>query len=87
MAKKQAGQPERLWTVDEVASHVGVNIETVRRWLRTGALRGIRLGTKAGWRIRERDLEAYLEQRIPVGHPAMVGGRAKREGRGAISHG
>jgi excisionase family DNA binding protein len=54
---------ERLLTVGDVASHVGVNIETVRRWLRAGALRGIRLGTKAGWRIRRRDLDAYLEQR------------------------
>jgi excisionase family DNA binding protein len=54
---------ERLLTVGDVASHVGVNIETVRRWLRAGALRGIRLGTKAGWRIRRRDLETYLEQR------------------------
>lgn len=84
MPKKQTGQPERLWTVDEVATHVGVNIETVRRWLRTGALRGIRLGTKAGWRIRQRDLDAYLEQRTPVGQPAMPGGRARRGERGAV---
>lgn len=84
MPKKQVGQPERLWTVDEVATHVGVNIETVRRWLRTGALRGIRLGTKAGWRIRQHDLEAYLEQRTPLGQPAMSGGRARRGERGAV---
>ncbi len=52
---------ERLWTVEDVAEHMGVSIETVRRWLRSGALHGIRLGTKAGRRIRARDLEAFLD--------------------------
>ena len=34
--------------------------ETVRRQLRGGELRGVRFARKAGWRIRESDLQAYL---------------------------
>jgi hypothetical protein len=31
--------------------------------LRSGELRGVLLGRKAGYRIRERDLEAFLAER------------------------
>jgi excisionase family DNA binding protein len=51
---------EQLLTVDEVARRLGVTAETVRRWLRSGELRGVRFARKAGWRIRESDLQAYL---------------------------
>jgi excisionase family DNA binding protein len=43
-----------------------VQQETVRRWLRQGELRGIRLSRKAGWRIHQRDLDAFLEDRTNV---------------------
>jgi helix-turn-helix protein len=40
-----------------------VQEETVRRWLRQGQLRGIRLSRKAGWRIRQHDLDSFLDGR------------------------
>ncbi len=54
---------ERLLSVPEIAEAMKVNHETVRRWLRTGELKGIQLGSKAGWRIRESDFQAFLRAR------------------------
>ncbi len=48
---------QEYYTVSEVADMKNVNAETVRRWLRTGKLKGQRLGgTKSGWRIHRHDL-------------------------------
>ncbi len=54
---------ERLLTVQDVVDRLQVHEQTVRRWLRSGELRGYSLGRKSGWRIRERDLETFLEER------------------------
>jgi excisionase family DNA binding protein len=51
----------RLMTVDEVAERLRVGAETVRRWLRLGKLKGARLPNKAGWRIREEDLDRFVD--------------------------
>lgn len=41
--------------------------ESVRRWLRTGVLKGIRPATrKEGWRIREDDLKVFIKERLPT---------------------
>jgi excisionase family DNA binding protein len=54
---------ERTFTVPEVAARLRVTEWTVREWLRTGRLRGYRPGgTKAGWRVDESDLAAFIEQ-------------------------
>ena len=54
---------DELLTVQEVAQRLKVHPQTVLRWLRDGALHGVRLGgRRAGWRVKESDLEAYLEQ-------------------------
>jgi len=60
---------QEYYTVSEVAEMKNVNSETVRRWLRTGKLRGQRLGgTKSGWRIHRQDLvpaeDAEPERRV-----------------------
>ena len=54
---------EQLKTVQQVAERLQVHEETIRRWLRDGELVGINLGGKSGWRIREREIEAFLERR------------------------
>ena len=54
-----------LLSVEDVAARLDVTEETVRRWLRSGDLRGIRLSRKAGWRIRESELQAFLDKRTP----------------------
>lgn len=51
---------ERLLTAAEVAERMNVTQETVRRWLRSGRLAGRNFGGKMGYRIRERDLEAFI---------------------------
>ena len=55
---------ERLYTVPEVAEKLRVSTWTVLNWLRAGQLKGFRAGgTKAGWRIRESDLQRYVAER------------------------
>jgi excisionase family DNA binding protein len=52
---------DRVLTVPEVAERLRINEETVRRWLRTGKLQGVRLGgTRAGYRIAESEVERLL---------------------------
>ena len=48
---------------DNIAKTLGVNRDTVRRWLRTGALKAVYVGGRTGYRIRESDLEAFLRAR------------------------
>jgi excisionase family DNA binding protein len=56
---------DRFLTVEEVAERLNLSTETIRRWLRSGRLRGIRIGARrAGWRIREHDLAAYLHDQM-----------------------
>ncbi len=56
---EQAG----LLTVEDVAKRLRMGPETVRRYLRSGELKGIRFGYKAGWRVTEEDLAAFIEQK------------------------
>lgn len=53
----------RWLTAEEVARALKVTRATVRRLLRAGHLRGSRLGTKAGWRVKEADLLAFMDGR------------------------
>ena len=58
---------DRFLTVAEVAERMRVTEFTVRNWLRAGKLKGTRPGgTKAGWRIKEGDLERFIAQGQPV---------------------
>lgn len=51
---------EKLFTPEDAAKILLVKPETLRGWLRTGKLKGVRAGRL--WRIRESDLEAFLER-------------------------
>src|SRR5436305_4252505 len=53
--------PSYLTTAD-VATRLGVSLDTVRRWLRSGELKGTPFG-RAGYRIEDADLQAFLDQR------------------------
>ena len=58
-------ETDRLLTVPEVAERLRLNPETIRRMLRDGRLRGFRIGAdNAGWRISERDVAAFIQDRI-----------------------
>jgi len=64
-------EKDRLLTVQEVADQLRASPETVRRWLRQGQLRGIRLGgTKLGYRIPESEVRHFLAERFEGGAAA-----------------
>ncbi|MBC7335362.1 MAG: helix-turn-helix domain-containing protein [Clostridia bacterium] len=54
---------DRLLTPEEPAERLAVSPKSIREWLRQGKLKGVRAGRL--WRIRERDLKAFLD---PVLH-------------------
>jgi excisionase family DNA binding protein len=53
--------PSYLTTAD-VATRLGVSLDTVRRWLRSGELKGTPFG-RAGYRIEDADFQAFLQRR------------------------
>lgn len=53
-------------TVQQVCDQLQVSDQTVRRWIKAGALPAKNFGGKAGYRIREADLAAFLD-RVPTG--------------------
>jgi excisionase family DNA binding protein len=54
-----AGTPERLLTPDQVADRLSLSVLTVRAWLRSGKLPGVKPGGRV-WRVREYDLDEYI---------------------------
>jgi excisionase family DNA binding protein len=53
----------KLYTVDDVAKLLTVHPDTVRNWIKSGELAAIDLGGRAGYRISEVDLNAFLQKR------------------------
>jgi len=53
-------EEKKLLRPEEVAEQLQVSERTIRRWLRAGELRGIRVGRL--WRIRRKDLAAFLDK-------------------------
>jgi excisionase family DNA binding protein len=64
-ADEGAQVEDRWFTVEQIAQQLQVSEQTVRRWLRDGSIRGHSFGGKAGWRVKESDLNAFLETRRP----------------------
>ncbi|HLZ70001.1 MAG TPA: helix-turn-helix domain-containing protein [Dehalococcoidia bacterium] len=55
---------DQLLRVPQVAQRLGLSTATVLAWLRDGRLKGFRLGgTRAGWRVRAEDLDAFIADR------------------------
>ena len=52
---------DSFYTPDEIAELLKVAPGTVRHWIRTGQLPGVRVGGRF-WRVRSEDLEAFLDQ-------------------------
>ena len=55
---------EPLLTPRQAAARLLVSEKTVLDWLRRGQLKGVKAGRL--WRIRERDLEAFLVEPEPT---------------------
>ncbi len=51
---------ETLLTPSEIAARLQLQERTVTRWLRTGYLRGFKLGKE--WRVSPEDLRAFIER-------------------------
>lgn len=50
----------KLYTPEEIAELTGFKKRTIVRWLQTGKLPGIKIGTQ--WRIKHKDFAEFLEQ-------------------------
>jgi excisionase family DNA binding protein len=62
MAKPQVRSPEPLLDIPTVAGICGVSEKTIRRWIKALDLPAARLGNQ--WRIRPRDLEDFVRDRL-----------------------
>ena len=51
-----------MLTLRDVAETLKVSETTVRRWVRAGSLPGYKVGKRGQLRVREEDLELFLEQ-------------------------
>ena len=58
---------DEMLTADEVAKIMKVSIKTVRKWVRTGELATIPIGTRE-YRISRRDLNAFIEEQRKKRH-------------------
>ena len=50
---------EKLLTTETVAKVLLVKPDTLRGWLRTGKIKGVKVGSRL-WRVRESEVEAFL---------------------------
>lgn len=72
----------KLLNLKEVSKLLQINPEVLRRWLRNGKLRGVKVGSD--WRVYESDIQSYLvpnssvsntkENKSSEGHPQMPDG-------------
>ncbi|GBG06204.1 putative excisionase [Paenibacillus agaridevorans] len=56
----------RLYSADEVAKLLSIDMNTCYKWLREGRIKGMKLADSL-WRVREADLKLFVEQAIEVG--------------------
>ncbi len=54
---------ERLYKVEEVAEYLHVTLRTLRAWLKTGKLKGRKVGKQ--WLVKESNVEAFLDEQEP----------------------
>lgn len=59
--RQSVAQGERLYSPEEAADYLGVHVQTVRAWIRSGRLRASRLAGQRALRIAASDLQSVLE--------------------------
>lgn len=50
-----------LLKLEEVAKHLGIKPDTLRRWLRSGYVPGLKISSS--WRVKVENLEKFIEFR------------------------
>jgi excisionase family DNA binding protein len=61
---------ERLFTPQEVAERLGMSKYTITEWIKAGRLKGVKIGKY--WRVKERDLQAFIDNPPPLQRHAPV---------------
>lgn len=64
-------------TVRDIAQKLDVTADTIRRWLRTGKLKGTPLG-RAGYRIHENDFQLFMCRRYESRYAAKQHGKSSQ---------
>jgi excisionase family DNA binding protein len=54
---------QRWYSTAEIAARLHINSRTVARAILQGELRAVKLSNRAGWRVSEADLQAWLESK------------------------
>lgn len=52
---------DKLLTPEQVAEALNLSVRTIKGWLRDGKLKGVKIGTRGDWRVKESVLEKYIE--------------------------
>jgi excisionase family DNA binding protein len=60
---------ERLFSIADVAERLGMSTYTIRDWIAAGRLKATRIGRF--WRVKEPDLEAFIDRPPPVNMAAV----------------
>ncbi len=63
---KDSTAPERLYSPEEAAEYLGIHVQTVRGWIRSGRLKASRLTGQRALRIAASDLRSVLEPVDPA---------------------
>jgi excisionase family DNA binding protein len=64
---------DSLLTWAQVASRLGISVQTVRRWVDCGRLPAVRLGPRC-LRVRQEDLDEFVRGRTGAGRHRPRGG-------------
>ena len=51
---------EKMFTPEQVAEQFGLTPRTIKDWMRTGKLKGVKFGKS--WRIKENDLKEFMSK-------------------------
>jgi excisionase family DNA binding protein len=57
-------------TIDEAAAYARVHPQTMRQWLRSGVVKGLKIGTH--WRTKAEWIDTAGEQKAPVYRPSQA---------------
>ena len=66
---------EHFYSIEQVASQLGLHVRTVRNYVRDGRLKGVRIGKQ--YRIARADLDALTGHGAPAA-PAVASGTTRR---------